>query len=155
MAEATPTGAPGAFQKKGGRRPEQIAGPAGPPGVVVDPAASIQILGLIARLQNVEAQLSLIRRDKILGEEGFETQIVATEAEAQIEIDKLSKNLNLVQGIASSVIRFIEETAFTTQTGTSVPVGTNVVAVNNNLDTGRRFVARILATLSGSLNLPS
>jgi len=159
MPDKPGTGAPGLFQKAGGARREEE------PVLVATTAeqqlvqqSAVSLLGLITRLQNVEAQLSLLRREKILAVGATEEAVRLSDEESQKEFDELKTQLDsaerqnaIAQGITRTTIAFVEETAFFNTPGTSIPVGTNIVGVGSDLERGRRFIAGLLARLNSSL----
>jgi len=153
MADATPTGAPGQFQKRGGRRAEVTTVPPGQTGVAVPPEAAVQLLGLITRLQNVEAQLSLLRREKLIAGEETEKRIVIADEQAQETIDglqtenaRLQRILGFVESNARSAIAYVIGIAFVNDGGLPLTdQDRNTVSVHNNAGQGAGFVRGVLA----------
>jgi len=155
MADAPPTGAPGLFQKKGGtRQQDSLAPSAGQESAVVPPQQTVQLLGLISRIQLLEGSLSQLRREKLLSEQDA-SQLVepptdqerAAAAALLLEVESLEGNISIMEGIIRNVIDQLR----------SPPPGifsTSIVGGSPDQTRSQQYRARLQATLLAAIGLP-
>jgi len=114
MPDVPDTGGAGIFQKKGGtRRPAEVAAA---PAVEIPPSQTVQLLGLISRIQLLEGSLSQLRREKLLGEQDTagliepptdeERAAAARVAEQKTELEA---NISIMEGIIRNAIQRLSQ----------------------------------------------